>query len=588
LKNIFKKSGVVLNDIQKKTKRLNRYTTKHVHENFISRFENLHVVRLRVVSWFLVMALLLGLAGMQNIWTQNAYQASAFVDGGAFIEASLGSVKTLNPLFVSTNSEKTAARLIFSQLLRYDTDGKPQGYVAESISTTPDSKTYTVKLRDNIYFHDGERLTADDVVFTINTIKDPLTRSSLAQAWKNINVQKVNDYEVTFNLSVGFSAFASMLDFDILPEHILKDVPKASLFELTEFNLSPVGSGPFAFQSLQTTAGDHTIVRLKRNDNYQFGKPTLESFMVYAFDDREEIAHAIKSNTVNSTAELSLKESEQFMSQNFIVKNTRTNGGYFAFFNTSRLSDAKLRAAIGHIINRQAVMEKTGAISALNYPILSNQMELNLPETNNFDPTAAAETLQSLGYVLEGEKWLDAEGAELSLTVATVRDSELELATAEVAQQLEQFGITVDKVVYEPDANSQGSLNDLLGERNYDLIIYEIDLGPDPDMLPYYHSSQTGANGMNLSNYASATTDDILTSATATTDKKMRQTKYEAFLKEWAKDVPSIGLYQSSLTYITQTGVRSFSEQNRLISNIDRFSDVIHWASHKEKLLKTP
>jgi ABC-type transport system substrate-binding protein len=233
-------------------------------------------------------------------------------------------------------------------------------------------------------------------------------------------------------------------------------------------------------------------------------------------------------------------------------------------------------------------MEQVGASSVLDYPILPNQIELNLPEVNQFDPALAEESLKNLGYKLEDGEWKNAENVVLTLKVVTVDDSNLELTTNNVVAQLEKFGIKVDKTVYAHDNNGQGSLADILGERDYDLMIYEIDLGPDPDMLPYYHSSQTGANGMNLSNYANATVDDILTSAIATMDKKMRQTKYEAFLKEWAKDVPSVGLFQSSLTYITQTGVRSFSEQNRLISNIDRFSDVIHWASHKESRLKTP
>ncbi|MDR2063492.1 MAG: ABC transporter substrate-binding protein [Candidatus Nomurabacteria bacterium] len=588
MKNIFKKSGAVLSSIQKKTKKLNRHTTKHLTENFILRFENLHVVRLRVVSWFLMMAILLGLAGIQNIWMQKAYHTAAFVDGGTFIEATLGSVKTLNPLFVSTNSEKTVARLVFSQLLRYDTDGKPQYYAAKNVAISEDSKKYTVELRDNVYFHDGELLTADDVVFTINTIKDPRTRSNLSQAWKNVSIQKNSDFEVEFNLSASFSAFQGMLDFDILPEHALRDVPKESLFELTEFNLSPVGSGPFAFQSIQNTADDNTMVRLKRNNSYQFGKPMLEFFTVYAFDDKDEIIDAVKSNTVNATAELSLKESEELTNPNFIVKNTKTNGGYFIFFNTVLVPDQKMRSAIGSIINRQEVMDAVGAASPLDYPILSSQMELNLPEVNQFNLELAAETLTGLGYKLEGDEWKDAEGGNLELKVATASGSDLELAADNVVEQLESFGIRVEEAVYDVDNSGQGSLMDILGERAYDLIVYEIDLGPDPDMLPYYHSSQTGANGLNLSNYVNVTVDDILTSATATVDKKMRQTKYEAFLREWARDVPSIGLFQSSLTYITQTGVRSFSEQNRLISNIDRFSDIVHWASHKEERLKTP
>ena len=119
-------------------------------------------------------------------------------------------------------------------------------------------------------------------------------------------------------------------------------------------------------------------------------------------------------------------------------------------------------------------------------------------------------------------------------------------------------------------------------------MLYEVELGADPDLFAYYHSSQSSNSGLNLSNYANALVDDLILGARTSMDLSARVSKYETFLRRWVNDVPAIGIYQASLTYYFNRNVRAFSEEDRLVYATDRFVDVEYWAVNKSAKNRTP
>ena len=157
--------------------------------------------------------------------------------------------------------------------------------------------------------------------------------------------------------------------------------------------------------------------------------------------------------------------------------------------------------------------------------------------------------------------------------------------TNALKEELEALGFEVNVSVYE---ENQEFINNVISKRSYDILVYEVELGADPDLLPYYHSSQATSAGLNLSNYKNALVDDLLLGARGTMDLSLRAMKYEAFLQHWVEDTPAIGLYRSNLTYFYNKNVRTFSNNVRLVTPIDRFTDVIDWAVTKATKNKTP
>ena len=213
--------------------------------------------------------------------------------------------------------------------------------------------------------------------------------------------------------------------------------------------------------------------------------------------------------------------------------------------------------------------------TALDFPILDSQIQLsNLPSI----PTGDAATAQEKITELSG-------GETINLEIATVNSGYLPEVTAKLAENLEALGIKCSVSVY---AESQEFVANIVSKRNYDILVYGVELGADPDPLAYYHSSQAKASGMNLSNYRNSLVDDLLIGARGTMDETLRARKYEKFLEYWATDVPAIGLYQSNMTYMYSKNVRTYDESNTLTTALDRFSNVEDWAVNKGLKNQTP
>ena len=234
-----------------------------------------------------------------------------------------------------------------------------------------------------------------------------------------------------------------------------------------------------------------------------------------------------------------------------------------------------MRAAIRQGINLESIRAAAPGTTALNYPLVESQIQLsNYPAIPGYNLEAAKEKIAEL-----------TDGEELKVEIATVNSGYLPNVANAVAEELKNLGIEAHVSAYE---ENQEFITNVIARRNYDLLIYEIELGSDPDLLPYYHSSQATKAGLNLSNYRNALVDDLLLSARDTLDEASRVKKYETFLEYWVNGVPAIGLYQPNLTYFYNKNVRTFSNDVRLVTALDRFSDITDWAATKTIKNKTP
>ena len=168
--------------------------------------------------------------------------------------------------------------------------------------------------------------------------------------------------------------------------------------------------------------------------------------------------------------------------------------------------------------------------------------------------------------------------------IATVNSGYLPGVTEAIKSELEGLGFEVNVTVYD---ENQEFISTVVSKRSYDILVYEVELGTDPDLLPYYHSTQTNASGLNLSNYRNVIVDDLILGARDAMNDEVRVKKYEMFLDYWMNGVPAIGLYQPNLTYYYNKNVRTFNDV-RLVTALDRFTDINEWAVNKGTKNKTP
>lgn len=571
-----KKRGQSLSERWEEFSERTRETSKeHFQENVIERLSNAKRVRLLILEWCLLVIVIISLALTQAFWYRQSYSVQAYVDGGTYIEATMGRVNSLNPLFATTQSEKVLSKLMFATLSTIDYSGHVGLGLASSIVPDDTGKVWTVTIKDGLKWSDGEPITLDDVLYTVNLTKDATINTSYSSNFAGVTVERHGD-ALIFALPSAYADFDSTLNIPILPAHVLADVNPGQLLEHS-FSSDPVTSGAFKFNAMQNVSNEgERIVYLAANPYYYKSKPMLNSFAIHTYSNTDEIVTAVSTGEVTATAELSAEYRSRLPADLVYEKQTSLASGVFAFLNTtsSLLSNVSVRQAIQRGVDITAIRSVLGDEYPLDYPLLTSELNVdNYPALPAYDLNAAQETLRSAG----------AEGKTLRL--ATINTGCFPELAEQWKAQLEQLGFRVDLSIYDP---GQEFIVNIIRPRNYDILLYEVEFGADLDLFAYYHSSQASNTGLNLSNYANALVDDLILSSRETMSVSGRAAKYETFLKRWVNDVPAIGIYQVSLVYYFNKNVRSFSEDDRLIYSTDRFMDVEYWAVNQAQKNRTP
>ena len=304
MKNKSKKRG---QKFLKKFSRANEKSIEHLQENLVERVSSARNVRLLILEWGLLVFLLIMLAVTQAFWFGSSYANTTYTNGGTYTEATIGDVKSMNPLFATTNSEKVLSKLMFATISTIDYSGHPNIGLAQSITSDETGKIWQVKLRDNLKWSDGAPITNQDIIFTVNLIQNPNLNSIYSSNLANVKVSEGENGEIIFTLAKPYADFISALNIPVLPKHVLENADLKTLIE-HNFSNSPVTSGPFKFNALQTNSNsEEKVIYLSANQNYYDGMPLLNTFAIHTYPDKDAVIKAINSDTVTATAELSSK-----------------------------------------------------------------------------------------------------------------------------------------------------------------------------------------------------------------------------------------------------------------------------------------
>jgi peptide/nickel transport system substrate-binding protein len=592
----FEKSGQVKRRRKSFSTRWNEFLDKigkHFSMLFVGRLRNAREVRLWIVEWVLLVVVVFLFALVQIFWYSDAYETEAFVAGGDFSEATLGKVNSMNPLYAATSSEKTLAKLLFANLVSPDASGRMKGELARKVEMDETGKIWTVTLRDKLVWADGEPITADDIIYTINLITDTTAKTTVSADFSKVKLEKIDDKSVKFTLPSTYIDFTDSLEFPLVPSHILKDISPALVYE-SEFSKNPIGSGPFKLNAMQasTVMDSHMqTIYLNRNEKYFLGDTMLSTFTLKTYEKIDDIIDAMKSADVMATAELGAEVFDDMpVSVNRRV--SAINGGVFAFLNTEvdHLKNIKVRQAIQMGVNMDAVREGIDEALALNYPILEEQeSDLEYPELPKYDIDAAKKLLEEAKYSYDDDgNLLDSENNRVQLTIAVAKRDTITGVAERYVNELKKLGFEAILSIFDETMVAEDFFATVVRPRDFDILIYEIDLGVSADPFVYYSSTQASESGWNFSNYKNGLADDALLSAHTTTDRKLRKTKYESFLKYWKNDVPAIGIYRSTLNYYFARNRRIYEEDIRLTDKLDRFVGVRYWASEQKAVNMTP
>ncbi len=323
--------------------------------------------------------------------------------GGSYSEGMVGYPRFLNPIYSSTSDvDRDMTTLLFSGLLSYDFT---RGFIPNLMEDiTEDGGVFKIRLKDNLKWSDGEKITARDVIFTVKAIQDPEYRSPLRPDWIGVKIKEISELEVEFQLEQPSMAFINKLSLKLIPSHIWEEIPPQN-FPLSRYNLDPVGSGPYRVkETVEDRSGNITSFILERNPYYHGKKPYIEEIKLDFFENEKELMIAAKRGDIDGFSAITPKDYREVISMTGFQAYRFQMPRYFAiFFNLDNEDiNRDMRFALDLAVKKNIVIENAlaGRGQKVYSPVLPQIYKLDIEEINEFNPEKAEDILESMGLKL--------------------------------------------------------------------------------------------------------------------------------------------------------------------------------------------
>ncbi|MFC1622444.1 ABC transporter substrate-binding protein [Patescibacteria group bacterium] len=502
-------------------------------------------------------------------------------NGGNYTEGLVGLPKFINPLYTSLNQvDQDIGKLIFSGLVKIDNNLDIVPDLAENWFVSEDQKIYTFKLRKNVFWHDGEPLTIYDVLFTFEALQNSEYKSPMANNFADVIIEKIDEQTIQFKLKEPYAPFLENLTIGILPEHLWQEVVPANTL-LADYNLKPVGSGPFQFKSFtKDKLGNIKLYKLVRNEKYYEHPPYLDEINFKFYADYKSATLGLKNRNIDGLNYLPKELQTDLTSRKDINYHSLQLPQYTALFfnskNNSLLSNVSFKKALSYALDKQEIINQAlnGNGSVINAPILPGFIGYH-PNIAKYEYSLieAEKILNNLGYTKkEGESFRSKDDKELTITLTAVNKGE-NFLTAQILQKMWQaLGIKTE--INFVDAGVIKT--EIIKTRNFEILLFGEIVGIDPDPYPFWHSSQAGENGLNLANFVNREADKVLVEARQITDPEKRRDKYIHFQNILNNYLPAIFLYTPKYIYPMSDNIKGIEVTN-ISAPTDRFSNITNW-----------
>src|SRR3989338_6247260 len=511
--------------------------------------------------------------------------------GGSFVEGIVGEPHYINPLLSQNNDvDRDLVSLIYSGLMKYNDEGKLVPDLAKSYEISSDGLNYTIYLKENAKWQDGTLVTADDVVFTVQTAQNPDYGSLQRINWQGVDAEVVDNHTVILKLKNKYAQFLNNLTLNILPRHIWQDVKPVN-FALSDFNLKPIGSGPYKFKKLKKDSnGRIKSYELESSDNFYDGRPYIDNIGLKFYDSEDEMIDEYNKNNMESMAFVSANNLKKIkFKKRLNVEELKLPRYFGVFFNQNEskiLSDKNVRLALSHGTNKKDLINKIldGKALEVNSPITEGVLgtsddikkyDYDIDKAKKFLADSGWGNPDNKGILNKTEKTKSIKSEpvteRLTLRLTTPSWSELTNVANLLKEQWAKIGVELTIEVLPTQ-----DLQQIIKDRNYQMLLFGEVLNIDPDPFSLWHSSQKRDPGQNLALYESKTVDDILEKARQILNPPERMKQYQDFQKLIIEDIPAIFLYNPLYIYAQTNNIKGFD--SKIISMpSDRFSDVEKW-----------
>lgn len=517
--------------------------------------------------------------------------------GGELTEGIIGRPRFINPVIAKSDADRDMVKLIYSGLMKATPEGELIPDLAAHYEVSEDGLTYTFVLRDELYWHDGEPVTALDIAYTIEKVRDPglAIKSPRRAAWEGVDVEMSDQKTIIFKIKQPYAGFLENATMEIIPKHIWENVPNEE-FDVTYYNIEPIGSGPYRIKQIKRDAEKglpswYDLVAFKR---YSLGEPFITKFRIRFFGNNKEMSQAYADGTIHQMHTIEPAFATQLKEKGAMIDQTPLPRVFAAYFNQNQqpiFTDQKVREALGLAVDKERIVSEVlfGYGIPINGPLpfLENIQ-------NNLETESAEARVEKARAILEGAGWApNAAGVYektikakkqvqlLEFSIAIPDVAELRHAAELMKHDWEKLGALVTLKVYEPSTFAV----EVLSPRKYDVLFYGQVIARTPDPFVYWHSSQRNAPGLNVALYANKTVDNLLESARKERDEIERSLLLTKFSETLSSDTPAIFLYSPDFLYAISPRVRGM-KTGLITTESERFLDIHQWHVESEHVWK--
>ena len=501
--------------------------------------------------------------------------------GGEYTEGVIGQPTFINPVTAATETDKSIVRLVFSNLQD----------LAAKTEVSGDGRAWKIRLKENLRWQDGEKLTSDDVIFTVQKIQDAESVSPLFRSWQGVAAQRLSELEIQFSLVNPYAFFSDTLkELYILPKHLFADVPPAN-WKISDYNLKPVGSGPYKFVSYEKRPdGFINVYGLESWEKYSGDGALIKNFNFKFFARTDEAIKDFNSGQIDGLTGL---EPEMFAQVNrpHETYSFYLPSYYAVFLNQSKsvpLKELAVRQALSWVVDKETLVKEAmgGRGKKADGPI---------PEgTAYFDSrlVAAPPSLELASSTLTDAGWkMNAEG----FREKTIKTSKIPLALDLTVPQIGFLTKTADmlkdswgKIGFKINlvfATPEEIAANIIKNRDYEVLLFGNVLGKNADLFSFWHSSQRFYPGLNLALYNNKKVDSLIESVGQNLDETSRKAQFSELQGLIAADYPAVFLYAPEYVFITAKNLHGV-EGGLIAKPAERFVGANKWYLKTARVLK--
>jgi len=498
-------------------------------------------------------------------------------DKETFTEGSVGAISSFNPIFASANYfDKSVESLVFDKFIHIDKSGKPVAGIAESWSMAENKLEYVFTIRKDLLWQNGEKLTAQDVVFTFKTalsLSKDYDYDTVGISLEGITVEQIDEYTVRFKLVEENPLFFEAISIYIVPYSVLGDVNLSDM-PFNIFARYPVGSGKY-----KVVRTEQNAVYLVDNE-YDRYTPNIKNITLRVYPDTKSLNTAFRTgllDAVNGWDQEALSFTSEYPNfESYIMEEKYRSKLIFFNLRKENLKDENLRKGLSSLIDKDRLYEEAKISGVPIYgPYATDSWVYNKSvDYLEYNPEKAREYLKSAGYERkEGGIYYESKENEILSFTLTYFQSEInDRLVTKLKELLEQEGI----ILKTERLNYTQITQEIIATRDFELLLFEIETTVDPDQYNLWHSLKSSYPDLNLSGYSYERVDILLEDGRRTTDINTRKARYATFQKYLVEDAPVVFLYHPNFVYVVNDNLKGVNLDTCNFS-YERFANIESW-----------